>query len=237
MVAKYKWKSKQLDYVLAFPQAPVEKEIYMKIPKGCQVTTGNNNDYVLQLHKNVYGQKQAGRVWNKYLVDKLINKLKFTQSKIDECVFYRGRTMYVLYTDDSLLAGPCQKEIDQIVKDLKRANLNITNEGDIGDFLGVNISFKNDGTIHLMQPHLIDQIVKDLKMTDKTKLKEIPACSSQILKRNLKGTKFDNTFHYQSVIGKLNYLEKATRSDISYITHQCARFVEEPCENHARAIR
>jgi hypothetical protein len=47
MVAKYKWKSKQLDYVLAFPQAPVEKEIYMKIPKGCQVTTGNNNDYVL----------------------------------------------------------------------------------------------------------------------------------------------------------------------------------------------
>ncbi len=69
------------------------------------------------------------------------------------------------------------------------------------------------------------------------KVKDTPACSSQILKRNLDGTKFDESFHYRSVIGKLNYLEKGTRSDISYITHQCARFVEQPRENHARAIR
>jgi hypothetical protein len=89
--------------------------------------------------------------------------------------------MYLLFTDDSTLAGPCQKGIDQIVKDLKRANLNITNEGDIGDFLGVNISFKDDKTIHLTQPYLIDQIVKDLKMNDKMKPKDIPACSSRIL--------------------------------------------------------
>jgi hypothetical protein len=41
----------------------------------------------------------------KYLVDKLINELKFKQSKINECVFYRGNELYVLYTDDSILAG------------------------------------------------------------------------------------------------------------------------------------
>jgi hypothetical protein len=126
--------------------------------------------------------------------------------------------------------------MDQIVKDPKRANLNITDEGDISDFLGVNISFKDDKTINLTQPHLIDQIVKDLKMNDKTKSNDILACSSRILKRNLKGVPFDNTFHYRSVIGKLKYLEKATRSDTSYIMHQCARFVEEPCENHTKAI-
>jgi hypothetical protein len=39
------------------------------------------------------------------------------------------------------------------------------------------------------------------------------------------------------VIGKLNYLEKATRSNILYIMHQCVRFVKKPCENHAKAIR
>ena len=73
------WHSKQLDYVLAFPQAPVEKEIYMKIPKGFEIDGAKPEDYVLKLHKNVYGQKQAGRVWNKYLVRKLTKELGFTQ--------------------------------------------------------------------------------------------------------------------------------------------------------------
>jgi hypothetical protein len=45
------WHSKQIDYVLAFPQAPVEREIYMQIPKGFQVEGKNSKDYVLKLHK------------------------------------------------------------------------------------------------------------------------------------------------------------------------------------------
>ena len=239
MVAKYGWHSKQLDYVLAFPQAPVEKEIYMKIPKGFKMSDGfNSEEHVLKLHRNVYGQKQAGRVWNQYLVDKLVNKLKFKQSEVDECVFYRGKTMYVLYTDDSLLAGPDKNEIDQIVKDLKEAQLNITDEGNIEDFLGVNISMKKDGTIHLTQPHLIDQVINDLGLTqENVKVKGTPAMSSQILRRDETGAEFDNSFNYRSVVGKLNYLEKGTRSDIAYITHQCARFTESPKESHAKALR
>ena len=239
MVAKYGWHSKQLDYVLAFPQAPVEKEIYMNIPKGFTLKgMPDSNEYVLKLHRNVYGQKQAGRVWNQYLVDKLINELHFKQSKIDECVFYRGKTLYVLYTDDSLLAGPDKSEIDQIVKDLKKAKLNITDEGDIQDFLGVNISMKEDGTIHLTQPHLVDQVVEDLGlMQDNVKFKTTPAKSSEVLKRDANGKDFDRSFNYRSVVGKLNYLEKATRSDIAYITHQCARFTESPKESHAKALR
>ena len=35
-----KWHTKQLDYVLAFPQAPVEREIYMTIPKGFEIEQG-----------------------------------------------------------------------------------------------------------------------------------------------------------------------------------------------------
>ena len=239
LVAKYGWHSKQLDYVLAFPQAPVEKEIYMRIPKGFKMDGKyNSEEHVLKLHRNVYGQKQAGRVWNHYLVDKLVNKLGFTQSKVDECVFYKGKTMYVLYTDDSLLAGPDMDEINKIVEDLKKAKLNITDEGDIQDFLGVNIDMKKDGTIHLTQPHLIDQIISDLGLTqENVKIKETPSMSSKILRRDDTGQDFDKSFNYRSVVGKLNYLEKATRSDIAYITHQCARFTESPKESHAKALR
>ena len=61
LTAIHGWHTKQIDYVLAYPQAPVKKELYMQIPKGFMLE-GNKNpkDYVLKLHKNVYGQKQAG---------------------------------------------------------------------------------------------------------------------------------------------------------------------------------
>ena len=58
------WHLRQLDYVSAFPQAPIHKEIYMQIPKGFEIDGGGNGDYVLKLNRNVYRQKDAGRVWN-----------------------------------------------------------------------------------------------------------------------------------------------------------------------------
>ena len=236
----HNWHTVQLDYVLAFPQAPEEKEIYMEIPRGVRMSNQDDNpkDYVLKLNKNVYGQKQAGRVWNKYLVDKLVNEIGFKQSEVDECVFYKGNVMYVLYTDDSILAGPNKKEIDDVVSSIQKAGLNITIEGDLQDFLGINIQRENDGSIYLSQPHLIDQILKDLRMDDdNVKQKDTPAKSSEILNAGLNTKDFDGSFNYRSIIGKLNYLERGTRSDIAYIVHQCARFTASPKEQHAKAIR
>ena len=76
-------------------------------------------------------------MWNQYLVQKLVGELGFKQSKVDECVFYRGRTLYVLYTDDSLLAGPDAQEIEDIIRDLQtKAKLSIAVEGFLPTFWG-----------------------------------------------------------------------------------------------------
>jgi hypothetical protein len=102
------------------------------------------------------------------------------QSKVDECVYYKGTVMYVLYTDDSILAGPDQSDIDQVIEDIQRAKLNITVEGDIQDFLGINIDRKEDRSVHLSQPQLIKGILKDLRLDGKdTKTKSMPALSSR----------------------------------------------------------
>ena len=54
------WVSTQVDYVMAFPQAPSEREVYMEIPCGYDLGEGKSKmDYALLLHGNVYGQKQA----------------------------------------------------------------------------------------------------------------------------------------------------------------------------------
>jgi hypothetical protein len=56
---------------MAYPQAPSEMDIYMELPQGIQTKHGNSKDHILKLEKNIYGQKQAGRMWNSFLVDKL----------------------------------------------------------------------------------------------------------------------------------------------------------------------
>ena len=61
LIAVHKWHTHQLDYVLAFPQAPVEKESFLYIPKGFDMAKGKTKSYVLKVHRNIYGQKQAGR--------------------------------------------------------------------------------------------------------------------------------------------------------------------------------
>jgi hypothetical protein len=34
------WHTKQFDFVQAFPQADIEKELYMKLPEGCEDVAG-----------------------------------------------------------------------------------------------------------------------------------------------------------------------------------------------------
>jgi hypothetical protein len=96
-----------------------------------------------------------------------------------------------------------------VIEDIKRAKLDITVKGDIQDFLGINIDRKEDGSIHLTQPHLIDSILEDLRLEgDKVHVKSTSAKSSDILHRHADSEAFDGSFDYRSVIGKLNYLER-----------------------------
>ena len=45
LVAVNKWYTVQLNYVLTYPQAPVEREINMKIPKGFELEDANKDEY------------------------------------------------------------------------------------------------------------------------------------------------------------------------------------------------
>ena len=145
----------------------IKKGLYLLIDNGGNIIVqGNPNDYVIQVHRNVYWSKVAGRVWNYYLTKKLIKELGFCQSNIDGCVLYKGRTIFLLYNYDSILVGTDQNEINDIIKYIKKENIDITVEGDIQDFLGINTEKNIDGTITLSKPHLINQIFKYLRLDE-----------------------------------------------------------------------
>jgi hypothetical protein len=86
----------------------------MELPRGLIFEGCHRDTHCLKLLKNLYGQKQAGRVWHEYLVEGLIER-HFKQSVMDNCVFYKGSTMLLVYVDDAIIYGPSSKVIDKIV--------------------------------------------------------------------------------------------------------------------------
>jgi hypothetical protein len=230
------WRTRQIDFVLAFPQADVECDLFMQLPRGLVFDGVHHTTHCLKLKKNLYGSKQAGRVWNQHLVKGLVDTMKFKQSTVDECVFYRGSTVLLVYVDDAILCGPSGPELQAILAEL-RLLFDITDEGEIDDYLGVKVSRPDADTIVLTQPHLIQQILDDVGMKPNTKIKEKAAPSSTILRRDLDGEPFDEVWEYRSIVGKLNFLEKSTRPEIAYAVHQCARFSSNPKKSHANAVK
>jgi hypothetical protein len=87
----------------------------------------------------------------------------------------------------------------------------------------------------LSQPHLVDAILQDFKLTPNDSTRRNPGRQT-VLGRDLKGDEFDGRFHYRAVVGKLNFLEKGSRPEIAYSIHRCARFSESPKESHAEAV-
>jgi hypothetical protein len=231
-----KWHTKQLDFVLAFPQAKVERDLYMEIPKGVQLQGADRSKYVLQLVKNLYGQKQAGRVWYQHLVRGL-QEIGFTRSKVDECVFYYKHSVLLVNVNDSILMGPDQAELEHLVK-LMSKRFEIQEEGTLGDFLGIQIAKQSNGDLNLTQPQLITSILQDLGLEKRNvKGRNTPALKTVLIHKDSEGEPFDNSFHYRSVIGKLNYLEKSTHPEIAYAVHQCTRYCNAPKASHGEAIK
>jgi hypothetical protein len=206
----------------------------MEVPVGFDLKQ-KKKDFCLKLRKNIYGIKQVGRVWNRH-VNKGLTKLGFKASLIDSCVYYHGRTAFMLYVDDGIFVGPNGEEIATLIRRMQGV-FNITDEGDIKEYLGVLVEKLDDGMMKLSQSQLIKQILDDLWFNERTKSKPTPAPGGQVLEREVEAESMNDEFHYRSVIGKANFLEKSTRPDIAVAVHQCARFSLDPKQCHANAVR
>jgi hypothetical protein len=124
-----KWHTRHVDFILTYPHADIETDFYMKILRGFELE-GSKATHCLKLKKNLYGQKQAGCIWNQFL-HKGLTKLGFEQSTLNECVYYRGISILLCYVDDTILIDPSNREIDKIIKQLQDIKFNVQDKGQI----------------------------------------------------------------------------------------------------------
>jgi hypothetical protein len=128
----------QVDFIVSYPQAPIKMDMYMQLPTGIHTKHKNSKDHVLKLLANVYGQKQAGHVWNSYLITKLL-EINFKQSLIDNCVFYWNDVIFIVYVDDGIFLGSSVQQLRDIINELCNLKLSIEDQGHPADYVGVSI--------------------------------------------------------------------------------------------------
>jgi hypothetical protein len=237
-------KTRQLDYVGAFPQADADCEVYMNIPPGFIVDNGrlvftrdstknNSKKHVLKILKNIYGLRQAGNMWFDKLRDALLRH-GFQQSTSDPCLFYRKDCIFIVYVDDCLLFSPSDAILDALIDSLQ-SEFKLTYEGDVGAYLGIDIKRHPDGALELIQPGLINKIITAAGLEDNSTTHDTPVTS--LLHEDSSGPEREHTWNYRAIVGMLNNLASSTRPDIAFAVHQCARFCVNPKRSHELAIR
>ena len=225
--------TKSIDFVLAFPQANLDIDVFMEIPAG--FSSDLRRTHVLKLNKSLYGLKQASANWYKHLTAAL-ERRGFTPSDNDRCVFFKEGLIVLIYVDDCIIIGKNDMQISDFISSLRTGgeNFEFTEEGNLEQYLGVDIRKLEGNSFELRQPFLIEKILNVFD-NDTSNPRKIPAMKEPLFKDE-DGLPRKYSWNYRSVIGMLNYLQGSTRPDISMAVHQCARFTANPKLSHERAI-
>jgi len=173
-------------------------------------------------------------VWNQHL-HKGLTELGYRQSKIDPCLYYRNGLIMIIYRDDCIMVSDNSSTLENAIMEMSK-KFEITDEGEIDEYLGVKVQHNDDGSFELSQPLLIEQILTALEFNNHTKPKRTPALSSKILQRDEEGPDHETVWGFSRIIGQFNFLEKSSRPDIAYAVHQCTRFAVNPRTCHKHAI-
>ena len=148
--------TKSTDFVLAFPQAKLEIDVFMELPYGFDY--GIKGQYVLKLKKNLYGLKSAATTWFNFLFQGLEAE-GFVQSEVDQCVFLRDDCILLVYANDVIAISRDEKIIDELILNLKQ-NYDLEDDGSLTKYLGVDMKIHSNGTMELTQPFRIERILK-----------------------------------------------------------------------------
>ncbi|KAL7483006.1 hypothetical protein ACHAW6_008652 [Cyclotella cf. meneghiniana] len=112
---------RQIGFVMAYTQAPIEMDLYMEIPHGIETTKGYTKDCILQLLANIYGQKQVRK------------SIGFIQSCINECVFYRDDIIFIVYVNSGIFLCISDDQHSHVMKELTHIDLQKEDQGHTAD--------------------------------------------------------------------------------------------------------
>lgn len=155
------WEIRQLDVNNAFLNSYLQEKVYMAQPRGLEIH--HDPPLVCELHKALYGLRQAPRAWFIKLNHRLLS-LGFTPAKSDQSLFLRFTTtskIYLLvYIDDILITRTDPNVVHHIVHQLNNA-FALIDLGPLHLFLGILVTHLPNGSLHLsQQKYILDHLAR-----------------------------------------------------------------------------
>lgn len=248
LMATMDYEMDTIDVTTAFLHSPIKEEIYIKIPHGYPVKTGQEK-MVLKLRKCLYGLKQAPMEWNTEL-DTFLKSIAFEPLKNDPCIYVRRNLddpEYILvYVDDMIIAAKSRKALTEIKTSINK-RFPSSDKGPIQSFLNVNFT-RNRGarTISISQPIKIANLLKDAQISENDRKIishpcKIPANPDSKLTKEMSPVSEDDKkemekIPYKSILGQLLYIAITTRPDISTAVGCVGRYAQNPGMQHWQAV-
>ncbi|GJZ85961.1 ribonuclease H-like domain, reverse transcriptase, RNA-dependent DNA polymerase, partial [Tanacetum coccineum] len=233
IAANNKWEVHHLDVKSAFLHGDLKEEVYVTQPEG--FIKRQDNGKVYRLIKALYGLRQAPRAWNIKL-DNTLKSLDFKKCALEQAIYTKKSKDSILligvYVDDLIITGTPKKEIDKFKAQMEE-KFEMSDLGLLAYYLGIEVTQTN-GDISIKQSAYASKILKEAGMIDCNETL-IPMDPGTRLTKITEGTMVNST-EYRSLIGCLRYLLH-TRPDLSYSVGLLSRFMQEPREQHMKAIR
>ncbi|GJS18526.1 ribonuclease H-like domain, reverse transcriptase, RNA-dependent DNA polymerase [Tanacetum coccineum] len=190
---------------------------------------------VYRLIKALYGLRQAPRAWNIKL-DNTLKSLDFKKCALEQAIYIKtskDSTLLIgVYVDDLIITGTPKKEIDKFKAQMEE-KFEMSDLGLLAYYLGIEVTQTN-GDISIKQSAYASKILKEAGMIDCNETL-IPMDPGTRLTKITEGTMVNST-EYRSLIGCLRYLLH-TRPDLSYSVGLLSRSMQEPREQHMKAIK
>jgi hypothetical protein len=236
---------KQLDVDTAFLYADIMETVYMEQPEGFTVDGENK---VCLLKKALYGTHQAPRNWNQNLDEFIINKLNYSRSITDPCLYYKTSNtnkimILTVFVDDIQSAYHINDESEWLnYKDLFNNKYSMKDIGDSTWILGMQIiRDRVKKELYVDQELYVNKIIQRFRMQDSNSI-DIPEDNSGVLNtyndsiRNRRTSQEENIVkQYGSLVGSLLYAAISTRIDIAHAVHQLSKHMQSPSTAHWNA--
>ncbi|GJY48909.1 ribonuclease H-like domain, reverse transcriptase, RNA-dependent DNA polymerase [Tanacetum coccineum] len=233
IAANNKWEVHHLDVKSAFLHGDLKEEVYVTQPEG--FIKRQDQGKVYRLIKALYGLRQAPRAWNIKL-DNTLKSLDFKKCALEQAIYTKRSKDSILligvYVDDLIITGTPKEEIDNFKAQMEE-KFEMSDLGLLAYYLGIEVTQTN-GNISIKQSAYVSKILKEAGMIDCNETL-IPMDPGTRLTKITEGTMVNST-EYRSLIGCLRYLLH-TRPDLSYSVGLLSRFMQEPREQHMKAIR
>ncbi|SGZ03860.1 BQ5605_C032g11026 [Microbotryum silenes-dioicae] len=214
----------QADIDKAYLHGKLDKPLYIRVPDGIYMP-----GKVLQLHRSLYGLRQAGRIWNDE-IDSALSALGYAATESDHCVYVRTagdeRHYIALYVDDLLMISPSLPEIERTLQGLEQ-RYGVKRLGEAEYILGIQIRRSDDGSITLSQEQYLKDVLARFGMSDAHPV-ATPMQPDLRLEVELQPTPFPDRTRYLQAIGSLMYASTGTRPDLAYTVGYLARFSRAP---------